>query len=106
MDDSSRESDTTQRMRTGQPRETSSWEQAVEELREWDPMWAETCLKMTTNPSTSAVLPRKTVEMISVALKLRTENKIAREKKSLRNEIEIAPSFNVGIQSTAGPICQ
>src|SRR5262249_42394495 len=34
------------------------------------------------------------------------ENKIAREKKSLRNEIEIAPSFNVGIQSTAGPICQ
>ena len=38
--------------------------------------------------------------------KLRTENRIALEKKSLRNEIEIAPSFKVGIQSTAEPICQ
>src|SRR6266481_4039068 len=44
--------------------------------------------------------------MISVAPKLRTETRIARGKKSLRNEIDIAPSFNVGIQSIAGPICQ
>jgi alkylhydroperoxidase/carboxymuconolactone decarboxylase family protein YurZ len=44
------------------------WDPALEKLREWDPKWAETCEKMTTNPWTGRVLPRKTVELISVAL--------------------------------------
>jgi len=44
------------------------WAPALEKLREWDPKWAETCEKMTTNPWTGGVLPRKTVELISVAL--------------------------------------
>ena len=44
------------------------WDPALEKLREWDPTWAETCVKMTTNPWTGGVLPRKTVELISVAL--------------------------------------
>ncbi|HSA99803.1 MAG TPA: carboxymuconolactone decarboxylase family protein [Anaerolineales bacterium] len=44
------------------------WDPALEKLREWDPKWAETCVKMTTNPWTGGVLPRKTVELISVAL--------------------------------------
>jgi len=44
------------------------WDPALEKLREWDPKWAETCEKMTTNPWTRGVLPRKTVELISVAL--------------------------------------
>ena len=44
------------------------WDPALEKLREWDPKWAETCEKMTTNPWTGGVLPRKTVELISVAL--------------------------------------
>jgi len=44
------------------------WDPALEKLREWDPQWAETCVKMTTNPWTGGVLPRKTVELISVAL--------------------------------------
>ena len=44
------------------------WDPALEKLREWDPQWAETCEKMTTNPWTGSVLPRKTVELISVAL--------------------------------------
>jgi alkylhydroperoxidase/carboxymuconolactone decarboxylase family protein YurZ len=41
---------------------------ALDTLRRWDPEWAETCLKMTSNPSGSAILPRKTVELIGVAL--------------------------------------
>jgi alkylhydroperoxidase/carboxymuconolactone decarboxylase family protein YurZ len=49
-------------------RETGPWDAALSQLREWDPDWAECCLKMTTNPWTSGVLPRKTVELISVAL--------------------------------------
>ncbi len=44
------------------------WDPALEKLREWDPTWAETCVKMTTNPWSGGVLPRKTVELISVAL--------------------------------------
>jgi alkylhydroperoxidase/carboxymuconolactone decarboxylase family protein YurZ len=48
--------------------ENGPWEDAVATLREWDPEWAETCVKMTTNPWSSTVLPRKTVELIGVAL--------------------------------------
>ncbi len=44
------------------------WDTALEQLHRWDPEWAESCLKMTTNPWTSGVLPRKTVELIGVAL--------------------------------------
>jgi alkylhydroperoxidase/carboxymuconolactone decarboxylase family protein YurZ len=48
--------------------ENGPWGDAVATLREWDPEWAETCVKMTTNPWSSTVLPRKTVELIGVAL--------------------------------------
>ena len=44
------------------------WERALDTLREWDPKWAEACLAMTTNPWTTSVLPRKTVELIGIAL--------------------------------------
>jgi alkylhydroperoxidase/carboxymuconolactone decarboxylase family protein YurZ len=46
----------------------SPWQDALNQLREWDPEWAETIVKMTTNPWTTGVLPRKTVELVSVAL--------------------------------------
>lgn len=49
-------------------RETGPWDNALAILREWDPEWAETCAQMTTNPWSSNVLPRKTVELIGVAL--------------------------------------
>ena len=51
-------------------RETGPWNEALAILREWDPEWAETCAKMTTNPWSSTVLPRKTVELIGVRLTL------------------------------------
>lgn len=44
------------------------WDTALEKLREWDPKWTETCLKMSTNPWTSGVLPRKFIELVGVAL--------------------------------------
>jgi alkylhydroperoxidase/carboxymuconolactone decarboxylase family protein YurZ len=44
------------------------WDSAVDQLRALDPKWAEVCVKMTTNPWTSGVLPRKFVELVSVGL--------------------------------------
>jgi alkylhydroperoxidase/carboxymuconolactone decarboxylase family protein YurZ len=51
-----------------QASEMGPWDSAFAQLREWDPVWAETCSTMTTRPWTSQILPRKTVELICVAL--------------------------------------
>ena len=48
--------------------ETGPWEAALEQLREWDPPWAETCARMATNPWRAGVLSRKLVELIGVGL--------------------------------------
>lgn len=53
---------------TDQPEETGFWSSAFTQLREWDPKWAETYVRMTGNPSSSGVLSRKLVELIGVAL--------------------------------------
>jgi alkylhydroperoxidase/carboxymuconolactone decarboxylase family protein YurZ len=50
------------------PRETGPWDTALAQLREWDPDWADSCTKMTTNPWIAGVLPRRTTELIGVAL--------------------------------------
>jgi alkylhydroperoxidase/carboxymuconolactone decarboxylase family protein YurZ len=48
--------------------ETGPWnEAALGTLREWDPTWAEQCLKMAANPWASGILPRKTVELVGLA---------------------------------------
>ena len=52
----------------GQSQESGPWDPALATLREWDPAWAEACVKMTTNPWTSGVLPHKFIELVSVAL--------------------------------------
>ncbi|WP_069882874.1 carboxymuconolactone decarboxylase family protein [Bosea sp. BIWAKO-01] len=49
-------------------REAGPWGQAFARLRRWDPGWAEASRRMATNPWRSGVLPRKTVELIGVAL--------------------------------------
>jgi alkylhydroperoxidase/carboxymuconolactone decarboxylase family protein YurZ len=50
------------------PEETGPWEAAIEQLRAWDPSWADVCLRMTVNPWRSGILPRRLVELISVGL--------------------------------------
>jgi alkylhydroperoxidase/carboxymuconolactone decarboxylase family protein YurZ len=50
------------------PSETGPWDPALAQLHAWDPDWAVSCFKMTINPWNSGVLPRKTVELIGVAL--------------------------------------
>ena len=60
--------DSATELTASQPQETGPWDPALDKLREWDPTWADTCFKMTTNPWTSGVLPRKFVELIGVGL--------------------------------------
>ena len=48
--------------------EIGPWDHALVQLRDWDPAWADTCARMTTNPWRSGVLPRKLVELIGVAV--------------------------------------
>lgn len=48
--------------------ETGPWDAALDQLREWDPAWAEACVKMSTNPWSGGILPRKLVELIGVML--------------------------------------
>jgi alkylhydroperoxidase/carboxymuconolactone decarboxylase family protein YurZ len=59
-------------MRHGDPEvpldQGGPWDPALATLREWDPAWAETCVKMTTNPWTAGVLPRRFIELVSVGL--------------------------------------
>lgn len=52
----------------GQGHETGPWDASLAKLREWDPAWAEQCFKMTTNPWTNGILPRKTIELICIAV--------------------------------------
>ena len=51
-----------------QAQETGPWDAALATLSEWDPAWAATCEKMTTNPWANGVLSRKFVELVSVGL--------------------------------------
>jgi len=48
--------------------ETGPWDPALEQLREWDPAWAEACVKMAANPWRRRVLPLKFVELVGVML--------------------------------------
>jgi alkylhydroperoxidase/carboxymuconolactone decarboxylase family protein YurZ len=44
------------------------WGASLDKMKEWDPKGAESLLQVGTNPWTSGVLPRKEVELISLAL--------------------------------------
>jgi alkylhydroperoxidase/carboxymuconolactone decarboxylase family protein YurZ len=55
-------------------RSTGPWDAALNKMREWDAQWAETCFRMTTNPWSSGVLPRKLVEFIGIILNVACTN--------------------------------
>jgi alkylhydroperoxidase/carboxymuconolactone decarboxylase family protein YurZ len=46
-------------------------------LREWDPVWIEQCIKMSDDPWTGGILPRKEVELISLAVNAACTNLFA-----------------------------
>ena len=49
--------------------QTAPWDDAaLAKLREWDHGWAEACVRMSTPPWASSVLPRKLVEFIGLAV--------------------------------------
>ena len=50
-------------------RSTGPWDNpALAKFREWEPLWVDQCLKMSADPWTNGVLPRKDVELISIAV--------------------------------------
>jgi alkylhydroperoxidase/carboxymuconolactone decarboxylase family protein YurZ len=46
----------------------SPWAAALSKLREWDPAWAEQCVKITTDPWTEGVLRTKFIELVCIGL--------------------------------------
>jgi alkylhydroperoxidase/carboxymuconolactone decarboxylase family protein YurZ len=52
----------------GSPHEMGPWGMAATKFVEWDPTWMTASMRMTTNPWIDKVLPRKFVELVSVAL--------------------------------------
>ena len=46
----------------------SPWAAALNQLREWDPAWAEQCVQMTTNPWKDGILSIKFIELVSIGL--------------------------------------
>jgi alkylhydroperoxidase/carboxymuconolactone decarboxylase family protein YurZ len=58
-----------------QAQESGPWDTcALAKLREWDPIWLAQCLEMSDDPWTSGILPRKDVELISIAVKAACTN--------------------------------
>jgi len=54
---------------------TGPWDgPALATFREWEPSWVDQCLKMSNDPWTSGVLPRKDVELISLAVNVSCTN--------------------------------
>jgi alkylhydroperoxidase/carboxymuconolactone decarboxylase family protein YurZ len=48
------------------------WAAALNQLKKWDPAWAEHTVRMTTNPRMDGILPIKFVELVSLGLNART----------------------------------
>jgi len=101
-----------------QSKELGPWSEAFATLETWDPKWAETCLKMTTNPWTGGVLQLKLVELIGVALNsactnldangLRRHIRAALQAGATREEIllvlKMASLMSIESCMLAGPI--
>jgi alkylhydroperoxidase/carboxymuconolactone decarboxylase family protein YurZ len=68
-------------------REQGPWDSSFAQLDTWDPAWAQTCLRMTMNPWQSGVLPRKTVELVCVALNAACTNL---DRDATRRHIQFA----------------
>ena len=64
----------------------SLWATALNQLKEWDPAWAEHTVKMTTNPWMDGILPIKFIELVSVGLNAsRTNLNPERTRRHIKN---------------------
>jgi alkylhydroperoxidase/carboxymuconolactone decarboxylase family protein YurZ len=53
---------------SGQGQETGPWDNALDQMRDWDSEWAEKSVRTAANPWTRDVLSRKNIELICVGL--------------------------------------
>ena len=76
--------------RSDQTQETGPWDtSALAQFREWEPLWVDQCLKMSRDPWTSGVLPRKDVELISIAVNAACTNLSAEgTRRHIRGALE------------------
>src|SRR6187397_647252 len=74
--------------------ESGPWDEpALARFREWEPAWVEQCLKMSQDPWTSGVLPRKDVELISLAVNAACTNLSAEgTRRHVRGALEAGAS--------------
>ncbi len=69
---------------------TGPWDNsALATFREWESSWVDECLKMSADPWTSGVLPRKDVELISIAVNAACTNLSAEgTRRHIRGALE------------------
>jgi alkylhydroperoxidase/carboxymuconolactone decarboxylase family protein YurZ len=74
--------------------EAGPWDNAaLAKFREWEPVFAEQCLKMSADPWTNGVLPRKDVELISIAVNAACTNLSAEgTRRHIRGALEAGAS--------------
>jgi len=78
---------------SGTDQAVSPWEASLSKLRDWDPAWAEQCVKLTTNPWTEGVLPAKFIELVSIGLNAaRTNLNPVGARRHIRAAIEAGAS--------------
>ena len=76
--------------RSDQTQEAGPWDNpALAKFREWEPSWVEQCLEMSRDPWTNGVLPRKDVELISIAVNAACTNLSAEgTRRHIRGALE------------------
>jgi alkylhydroperoxidase/carboxymuconolactone decarboxylase family protein YurZ len=69
---------------------TGAWDDPVRaKLREWDPSWVDQCIALSEDPWTSGILPRKDVELISIAVNAACTNLSAEgTRRHIRGALE------------------
>jgi alkylhydroperoxidase/carboxymuconolactone decarboxylase family protein YurZ len=76
-------------------RSTGPWDNpALAKFREWEPLWVDQCLKMSADPWTSGILPRKDVELISIAVNAACTNLSAEgTRRHIRGALEAGATY-------------
>src|SRR6185369_3661942 len=71
-------------------RSTGPWDNAaLDKFHEWEPLWVDQCLRMSEDPWTSGILPRKDVELISIAVNAACTNLSAEgTRRHIRGALE------------------